>query len=146
MYDNLDSLEGNLSVQGASRDFLTETAKWARFLGILGYILAGFILVVGIILLPAIFSETNPDSISASDPIKMIVSALLYGIPCRYLLKFSKHTKSALARNSSTELNNAFGSLKSAHKFFGIVTIITIALYALMLLLFVVIGSDIGFF
>lgn len=137
-HENDKSLFG-LTVEAQSRSFLTETAKWGKFLAIIGFIGCVFILLAGV------FVATQADEVNRSfnrygnsnslfelgpaAAVFYIAIAVLYFFPCLYLLRFSNHMKEAMATDDQTKLTIAFQNLKSMFKFFGIFTIIIIALY-----------------
>ena len=87
-----------LTITSTSKSFLRETAKWAKFLAIIGFILIGFMLVF------AIFATTIFDMAAKMQPgipgglgiamtITYVVLAIIYFFPVYYLLQFSNKTK-----------------------------------------------------
>lgn len=128
-----------LEVEGASVQFLSETAKWAKFLSIMGFITTGIIVIfalfAGVIFKTAFASLGNSgmgSGVSVLISFVYIAFALLYFFPCLYMFRFSTKMQTALAENNQLELTNAFENLKSAFKFVGIMTIVILALYALV--------------
>ena len=118
------------------RGYLVETAKWSRFLAIVGYV--GIVLLVVIALVMMIgFSALG--SISDTDvPMGWlggvyIVMALIYYFPVNYLFKFSDKMKYGLEANDKQAITTGFMNLKSLLKFMGILTIVVLSLYALIL-------------
>ena len=130
-----DSFELQLTV--AAQGFLRETAKWARFLSIIGFIAMFFLLLAGLFFMAAgsaMGSETAGMGAMAAFPgsilgIIYIVMAILYFFPFYYLYKFASKTKSAFAGNDTVQLTEGFENLKSHYKFMGILTIVMIVLY-----------------
>jgi len=51
-----------------------------------------------------------------------------------YLLQFSRKMKKALITKNNETLASAFEKLKSHYKFIGVFTIITLSLYALLII------------
>lgn len=126
-----------LTLTGASKSFLKETVKWARFLSFVGFILIAFMLVF------AAFSSTIfnmaakvqpgiPKGIGLSVAIIYLILSIIYFFPVFYLLQFSSKMKKALATKNDETLAGAFKMLKSHYKFIGVFTIITLSLYALL--------------
>lgn len=126
-----------LTLTGASKSFLKETVKWARFLSFVGFILIAFMLVF------AAFSSTIfnmaakvqpgiPQGIGLSVAIIYLILSIIYFFPVFYLLQFSSKMKKALATKNDETLAGAFKMLKSHYKFIGVFTIITLSLYALL--------------
>ena len=127
-----------LTLTSASKNFLKETAKWAFFLSIMGFIMIAFMLVL------AIFSNTIfgmaaamqpgvPENIGMIMTITYLILGLIYFFPVYYLMQFSNKMKKAIATKNDETLAKAFEMLKSHYKFIGVFTIITISLYVLMI-------------
>ncbi len=114
-----------------AQGFLRETAKWATFLSILGFILIGIFALVGLGSLASGASVSRsvmpiPASLIG---IIYILSALLYFFPVLYLYKFASAAKDAIASQNTQTLTRCFENLKSHYKFVGILTIIMIILW-----------------
>ncbi len=135
MQNPITQLE-QLTVSSASKNFLTETAKWAKFLAIIGFFFIGCLLVL------AIFTTTIfeyaikiqpeiPKVLGLVVMITCVLFAFIYFFPVYYLLQFSNQMKKALTTKNDETLAKAFEMLKSHYKFIGVFTIITISLYIL---------------
>jgi hypothetical protein len=127
-----------LTINTASKMFLKETAKWAFFLSIMGFIGIAFIIVLGVFS-GAIFKaipQTGliPFDLSLVLTATCLIVAVLYFFPAYYLLSFSNKMKRALASKDDEILAAAFEVLKSHYKFIGVFTIITLSLYALLII------------
>jgi len=70
--------------------------------------------------------------------IVILIFAAIYFFPMLYLLKFSQHTKKAIATLDANELLLAFKNLKSYWVYLGILVIIILAIY---ILVFAVVGG-----
>ena len=131
---SFDSFELHLTAQ--AQDFLRTAAKWAMFLAILGFIVIAFWIFAALGMLAAgsvvgdMPSSPGMGAMAFFSPtvlgLAYLIMAILYFFPVLYLYKFSSKIKNALSSNSSDELTEAFGNLKSHYKFIGIITIITI--------------------
>ncbi|MBP4140081.1 MULTISPECIES: DUF5362 family protein [Flavobacterium] len=137
-----------LQLDESAKNFLKETAKWAYFLGIMGFVGIAFIVVIAIFA-GAIFStmsNTVPGmgamggSFGAIISVVYILIAIVYFFPVYYLFKFGSNTKTAFRENDSEALTVSLGYLKSHFKFLGIFTISILVLYGLILV-FAVLGS-----
>lgn len=134
-----------LEVNEDIRGYLNETAKWAYFLSILGFIGIGFMVLGGI----GVSLYTGMNQVggtgayalgySAGVGIVYIVLALVYLFPVLYLFKFSNKMKQALKLKNNEAFKMAFLNLKSHYKFMGIFTIVVFSIYFL-----VIIGVAIG--
>ena len=138
-----------LSVDAQARSFLAETAKWGKFFAILGFIFCVIIVLVGVLIATnyeefgqAINAYDNNNTLREIGPalgIVYVVGAVIYFFPCLYLLRFSNLMKAALASDDQTKLTSAFKNLKSMFRFFGVLTIIIIAIY--IVIVFVAVAS-----
>jgi hypothetical protein len=132
-----------LEIEEMSTRFLSETAKWAKFLSIIGFIVVGLI-VVGAIFAGALLSSlpgfgnssvsAMAGSLSIILTIIYLLVALLYFFPCLYMFRFSTKMKKALLENNQDMLIASFENLKSCFKFMGIMTIVFISIYVLAFL------------
>lgn len=129
-----------LQLNNSAKDFLKETVKWAYFLGIMGFIGVGFLV------LTAIFAGTIFSRMGAMSEIGVYGSsfgtimtsfylflAALYFFPVYYLFKFGSNGKIAFKDNDSEALTTSLGYLKSHYKFIGILVISSIVLYILFI-------------
>jgi amino acid transporter len=137
-----------LQLDQTAKDFLKETAKWAYFLAILGFI--GIVLIVVIaIFAGVIFStlgNTVPGMAVYGGSFGTIISvvyfllAAVYFFPVYYLFKFASNGKKAFKDNDTEALTASLGYLKSHYKFVGIMMLSILVLYGLMIV-FVVLGG-----
>ena len=119
---------------------LNETAKWGRFLAIVGFVFSGLMLIalVSALTLGSLASDSggSPSSMAAVLGGGIVifiyfVFALLFFIPCLYLYNFSSKMQAALRANQQETLNIAFANLKSCFKFLGILTIIMLVIWGI---------------
>ncbi len=126
-----------LRIDRISREFLTETAKWANFLSILGFIGIGLMVIAALFMLVIGASNSvGPFGSGAFVSIFYFIVAGFYFVPINYLYKFSSNMKTALRTNNQTSLTTSFEYIKSHYKFIGILTIVMIGIYLLMILWF----------
>lgn len=136
-----------LQLDQTAKDFLKETFKWAYFLGIIGFIGIG-IIVIFAIFAGAIFStlQNMPGMAVYGGSFGTIISvvyfflAALYFFPVYYLFKFASNGKKAFKDNDTEALTTSLGYLKSHYKFVGIMMLSILVLYALILV-FAVLGG-----
>ncbi|MCG1036444.1 hypothetical protein KI686_08550 [Polaribacter sp. DS7-9] len=127
-----------LTLTSASKSFLKETAKWAKFLAVLGFIFIGLMVVFAIFSttifdLASKMQEGVPANLGLIMTAVYLVLAFIYFFPVYYLLQFSNKMKKALLSKDDEILAKAFQMLKSHYKFIGVFTIITISLYILLI-------------
>jgi hypothetical protein len=131
-----------------AQGYLRETGKWATFLGIVGFVLTAFIL------LGALFVGTIMSLMTRLQPAAMpypaavggllsfvyILVAVFYFFFSLYLFQFGSRIKKGILFNNPIEVGSALGKLKSFFKMWGITTIVILALYALMIIIFIIVG------
>ena len=132
----------DLQLDQPSINYLGETARWGRFLSILGFIFCGLILIGGVFygtIFSSLMRSVNADSpvlsgafMSALYIIGSIVVALLMFLPALYLFNFSTKMRRALGNNDQPILVESLKNLKSYFKYYGIITIICLSFYALI--------------
>jgi len=144
-----------LSLDNSVNGYLRETAKWSRFLAIVGFIGLGLGLIIFLFMILVGFS-----SFQTADPYNQypgyektlfmsrgiatvfgLVFIVLYFFPLMYLYRFGTQMRDALNANDQEKLTTAFKNLKSVFRFMGILTIIILALYALVFILALVFGA-----
>ena len=138
MEDNLHVENGeNLVIDWRSKEFLKETAKWTKFLAILGFVLIGLMVLGSLVMLFAPSSLMSNGDFPFGGKIFMMLLylafAVLYYFPISYLYQFSENTKKAIENNDNNAIRDAFEFLKSHYKFMGILTIILLSFYAIMI-------------
>lgn len=151
--DNQDQHLFELQIDQQSIGYLSETARWAKFLSIVGFVVCGLMIVV------ALFAGTVMTTLSRfgrSDDTALqgitgvsgafvsliyIIIALLYFFPCLYLFNFSGKMQTALHNNDQTSLNASFSHLKSCFKFVGILTIVVLSFYLLAIIVVVSVAT-----
>lgn len=146
--NHLSDFENTLHVDTTGQQYLKETAKWAKFLAIVGFVMTG------LIVLAALFAGTLLSTLAASSPelalfpttgitLIYLIMAGIYFFPCLFLFQASQKVTAALQSGSSEELTGALEKLKNFFRFVGIMTLVIISLYALMLV-FLVLGGGLA--
>jgi hypothetical protein len=134
MQNAITELE-QLTLTSRAKGFLKETAKWCKFLSILGF------LGLGLLFLSSFFISTIYASMpqSTSIPFNLgtvmtifyIIMIAIYIFPLYYLHQFSVKLKKAVTSKDDEVLASAFEMLKSHYKFVGVFTIIMLSIYIL---------------
>jgi ATP/ADP translocase len=116
---------------------LRETAKWAKLLGILGFVAIGF-LVLFSFFVKGIFEmlpETNMQQIPTSAlSIVYFVLAGIYFFPVNYLYQFGKNMRRSLETEDQELFKGALKNLKSHYKFIGMFALVIVSLYGVLFL------------
>ena len=118
-------------------NYLMETAKWGKFLAIVGYVSIGILILIAIFMM--IGMSTISEFSGADFPMGAvgffyIVIGAMYYFPITYLYKYAVHMKKGLHSNDITTITSGFQNLKSLFKFMAIVTIVILSIYGLMLI------------
>lgn len=129
-----NSFFGNYEIN----EYLLQTSKWGKFLAIMGYIGVGLLVLVALFMLigGSMFNEiAGTEFPTGLFGASYFLLAALYFIPVSYLYRFSVQMKHGLMISDVNEITSGFRNLKSLYKFFGILTIVLISLYALIIII-----------
>lgn len=147
--NNQNSSLFDLGIDDIGQAHFISIAKWNKFLAWVG------IIGCGLGLLAIIFGRTffmdyitrnsgtgiTSSYASSSFAAAFIFYALLiivFAIPCFFRLNFANKMLKALGTNDQNLLNDSLSDLKSFSKFWGILTIIIIGLYAVLFLIILI--------
>ena len=136
------SEETNLIVTEEMRSYFYDIAKWASFLAIVGFIFSAITIIGAFTTGSAI--ESNPQlaetlgKLGALGKVLFTVVNLVVAFaifyPSLLLFKYAAKAKYGVLYGEQGSLNEAFSKLKSLFKYWGIITILFIGLYALVIL------------
>lgn len=134
-----------------SLGYLNTTAKWAKFMAILGFIGIGIMVLLGVTM-GFIFSFLNSSSAFSHFPFPTyflgliyIVLAAVYVLPVIYLNNFSNYISKAVSMRNTEMLTSALSNLKRHFKYVGIMTIVLIATYFLIIMGVIIFGMSTAF-
>lgn len=145
MEENQNTSLFGLGIDPAAKAHLSEAARWARFLAIVGFVLIGIIVLVG--LFAGSILGTMSSGLSQSEfrgsagliggffTVIYILIAAVYFFPCLFLFHFANKMKIALASSDQETLNSSFQNLKKLFRFLGILMIISLALIGIQVLI-----------
>lgn len=125
--------------------YLSEASPWLRFIGILGYIGCGIMVISGIVM-AATANATGELFENFIDFPFWIIGflyiplALLLFFPSHYTFKFGQKIRNYQFSNSNDDLENAFKNNKSLWKFYGILMIVYLAILPVVIVVSVIIG------
>lgn len=120
--------------------YLQKSGEWARFLGILGFIASGFIVLCSLFIgsifsmMSAYQSTPYPAGIGGFVSFVYILMAVFYFVFSLYLYKFGNKAKNGVAYNDPIEVTAALSKLKSFFKLWGITAIVIISVYILAII------------
>jgi len=141
----------SLTIDPVIKSHLSETARWGKFLSILGFIMCVLIVVLGVFFgtfFSTIMNRTeepynspiNSGSLGAMMAVIYIIIAVVYFFPCLFLYRFSTKMKAALNSNDQAYLSLSFQNLKSLFRYVGVITVIVLGIY-LIIFLFAILGA-----
>ena len=139
-----------LSIDPITKTQLSETARWAKFLAIVGMVGLGLVVVFGLVysIWISTMMGTMQDRYGVQSPgayagglavgsaLIFIVMAVVAFFPMLYMLRFANQMKVALYGNDQESLNTSFQNLKRYFRYVGIITIIGIGFWIIWLLVF----------
>lgn len=133
-------LQSNLVIDSEGESYLKETAKWAKFLSILGFIFSGLIAIAAFFI-GTIYStilKTTATGIAGVTGLVTsiyLVMAVVSFVFALYLYKFATKMQVALNNNDQDNLNFSFKNLKSYYRLAGILTLIYLGFFVLAILI-----------
>ena len=138
----------SLTIDPVTKSHLSETARWARFLAIVGMVSLVLIIVFG--LAYSIWISTMVDSmqnqvglqttrpyasgLAIGSAVLFIIAAAVAFFPLLYMFRFANQMKTALYGNDQEGLNASFQNLKKYFRYVGIITIISLGMWIVWLL------------
>lgn len=148
-FEDLETQQNpQLIVTEDMRSYIYDIAKWAGFLGIVGFVLSAFMLMAALTIGPTI--NSNPEmakmlgQLGAMDGTTFSIVFLIYAFaifyPSLLMVRYATKAKQGVLYGEQTSLNEAISKLKSLFKYFGVLAIIVIGLY-LMALVSAIVGG-----
>lgn len=135
-FENDHSADG-IRVTATATSFLEIGAKWARFLGIMGFICAGLMVLAGLLIVLVGFTMENSyrRGYGGGESLPMwliglgyFVWAIFYFLPGKAMYDFSVSALQAIASRDSIAMEAAMENLKKYFKVSGILMIVGIVL------------------
>ncbi len=141
----------NLVIGQDAKNYLYTAGKWARFLGILGFIATAIMALLCVFagavspIMGALSSSPTGLPVSAGAGVLSIVPLLLimilYFFVSYFLYQFGTNIKNGIAVNDMTFVTKAFRNLKSHFKLIGFTLIIIVICY---IIAFIIGGLIVG--
>jgi len=127
------------------KEYLLQASKWGKFLGILGFIACGILVIVAITAMVGLsqIGTSQFDRISSTGfPALMIgiiyfVIAVITYFPAKFIYQFSVQIRRGINSSDIQAVSSGFRNLKSLFQFHGILAIIGISFYIIAILLLV---------
>ena len=148
METNLNNAE--MKINEESKAYLAETAKWARFISIVGFVMLGIaaIACLGILIFSSSMAMAMGGVMGAMGgafwtayAIVLLIALAIGFIPTLYQYNFATKAKAALEENGDeAAITESFEFLKKYYKFNGIVMIVVLGFYALGIIIGIIAG------
>lgn len=143
----LEAENETLIVTEDIRSYIYETAKWAKFLSIIGFIFCVLIIIFAFFM-PAVISsmttmggQTPLSQVApAAITVTYLLIALIYFYPSLMLFKYATAAQKAVLFLDQLSLGVAMSKMKSFFKFWGVLTIVILSFY-IVGILFAVVAS-----
>lgn len=147
LFENPNQESGlfNFGVDEEAKGYLLDTARWSKFLAVVGFVSLGILLLAGVFMstILASFSRqmgggSGINSGSGFSGLMIglyVLLAVLYFFPIYYLFKFSVMIKPALLSANQAQFNKALSYLRGAFRYIGILTLIVLCFYAIAFLI-----------
>jgi amino acid permease len=140
-----------LQIDQEAMGYLSATARWGKFLAIVGFVSCAIMVVVALFFGKtfAAFAELGGGELlgnvisrfGAMITIFYLVLAVVWFFPNLFLFRFSVKMQSALRDTDQIQLNASLGSLKSCFKYIGILTIVLLSFYTILFIVGIVVSA-----
>ncbi len=128
-------------MNGQIQAYILEIARWARFIGIVGFVGIGLMIILGFYMGAAMSALSRPEFGDVSPmgglgggliTFIYILMAALYFFPVLYLYKGAIGLRDGIRTGDIATLEEGFRNLKSHYKFIGILVLIVISIYGVL--------------
>ena len=117
--DTTDSKEGKKYLSPQLKTSVEEISKWAKFLGVIGFISLGLIIMAG-------FNKGSDANKTWS-----LIFAVIFFFPVLYMFNFGRKGLAGIKGNSKNDVEDAFENLRSFFRFFGVISAILVGIFGI---------------
>lgn len=121
-----------LKITPESREYLEETARWGRIIGIIGYLISSLIVLFAIGTLLGFGTgegEFLERAFLTGTVTFLLVIAILFLLPSYFIFSFSKKIKNGLSMSDTSLMSLGMKDLKLTFQFYGIFIILFVVMY-----------------
>ena len=140
LFDNPSTESGvfNFGIDETAKGYLLETARWAKFLSIVGFVAIALLAIATVF--TTMFVGGFGSTLGGRIPVGVIIAlylvmAVLYFFPTYYLFRFSSGIKPAVLNADQAAFNRALSYLRNAFRFIGGLTLVILGIYALVVVI-----------
>ncbi len=142
MENDQNLLNTDLHVDYLAGSHLRETAKWAKFLAIVGFVICGILIIVAIFagtflgtMGGGLGSPATPSFLGAGFLSAIyIVIAVIYFVLSLFLYRFANKMQVALLSTDQDNFNVALYNLKLVYRITGIIVLVYLAIVAIAMI------------
>jgi hypothetical protein len=141
LFDNPSTDSGvfNFGIDETAKGYLLETARWAKFLSIVGFVIMALLVLAGIFFTAYLGVGSFGGALGGGLPAGLLIGvylvlAMLYFFPTFYLFRFSSGIKPAILSADQAQFNSALSNLRNAFRFIGVLMLVLLGFYALIFL------------
>lgn len=130
------------SLTSEDKGYLETAAKWSKFLGIMGFIFTGFIVLAGFAMMAmgssmgSAFPSNSPFSggmFGAGLGFFYLLFALPYFFISLYMYRFATKTQAALYSSNDAVMTDAFKNLRNYFRLMGMIVVAILVLYVVLI-------------
>jgi uncharacterized protein DUF5362 len=121
---------------------LQRTQPWVRFLSIMGFIVAGFMVLFGLVIGAVGAATGNYQTLGIM--VMYPIMGVVYVFPSIFLLRYADRIKTFVASGQEQDLAGALDAQRSFWKFAGILTIVSIVVSLVFVAIAVMVGVFFG--
>jgi len=132
-----------------AEQYMLASTRWAKFLSILGFVVAGFLLIFSLSLssilsLAATFNPAGGAGL-AGVPIFFLSAfyigmSVIYFMIALYMYNFATKTQRGILKRDEYSMEAGFKALKSQLTLMGVMAVIGLALFALIIVIAIIVG------
>jgi uncharacterized membrane protein YjgN (DUF898 family) len=133
-----------LQVDHITSAYLKDSARWAKFLAIMGFIFCGLFVIFAFVAGSLLSSLGSLASAPGMGPMAFLgggfiaglylVIALIYFFPCLFLFRFASKMQLALRNNDQEAFIYSLKNMRALYRFLGILLIVGIGIWLLSIL------------
>jgi hypothetical protein len=131
----MDNNSNRILIDGPVKEHFVEISKWAKFLGIVGFVLSSMIALVSFFTFESVMKEEGigPEQATVVRVAYWII-AILYFMFSLWLYRFAKHLQLSFEQNDQGLFNDSIKNLKYNFRFLGILMIIQVSFIVIALM------------
>jgi len=132
-----DLLNSDLTVSNISQENFLASAKWGKFLSIVGFVFCGLMVIVSFFITGILSQSTQTSRMTISPgvfTVMYLILAVVLFFPCLYLYRYSTKMTEAITNSRQESFDTSVMNLKVMFRFYGIFTIVILSFYALAII------------